>query len=196
MLLSKNSDLSLSHIKSEIEKDWHKLMLDAAKQRMLDQSAKQLKHEVHDSLNSVALVEPNADSSGGTGSSGGTSSSGGKHKSLALAHLKQFPKSAQHKWHESRLKEFKSNIGKEAAEIIDESQLLLNAIVIPSQFIYKLKGDSTMKSRLVLLGHLMPKDGEIDLASPAPQLSTLHLILPIAIKMDLAVHIIAPSQEA
>jgi hypothetical protein len=48
----------------------------------------------------------------------------------SLAHLKKFPEVLQRKWHASRLKEFRSIIGKGAAEIVDKSVLPPNAIVI------------------------------------------------------------------
>ena len=48
----------------------------------------------------------------------------------SLAHLKKFPEVLQRKWHASRLKEFRSIIGKGAAEIVDKSALPPNAIVI------------------------------------------------------------------
>ena len=108
----------------------------------------------------------------------------------SLAHLKRFPPSVQNMWRDSRIKEFLSIIGKQAAEVVDRSQLPLNAIVVPSQWVFKIKGDGTFKSRLVLLGHLMPKNGELDLASPTPRLSTLRLILSIAMQLGLDVHIV------
>lgn len=79
----------------------------------------------------------------------------------SLAHLNKFPKSVQEKWRRSRLKEFNSIIGKKAAEVIDKSRLPTNAIIIPAAWVFKIKADGTLKSRLVLLGHLMPKDGEL-----------------------------------
>ena len=107
-----------------------------------------------------------------------------------LAHLKKFPKKAQELWLQSRLKEFTSIIGKEAAAVVDKSEIPDNAILVPTQWVFRIKVDGTLKSRLVLLGHLMPKDGELDLASPTPRLSTLRLILSIAMQFDLAVHVV------
>jgi hypothetical protein len=107
----------------------------------------------------------------------------------SLAHLKKFPPSVQRKWDASRLKEFKSIVGKGAVEVVNRSELPPNAIVIPSAWVFRIKTDGTFKSRLVLLGHLMPKSDELDLASPTPRLSTLRLILKICITMGLACHI-------
>lgn len=108
----------------------------------------------------------------------------------SLAHLKKFPPRVQQRWLESRLKEFKSIIGKQAAQIVDKSELPYNALVVPSQWVFKIKADGSFKSRLVVLGHLLPKDGELDLASPTPRLSTLRLLLSIAMQMGLDVHIV------
>ena len=108
----------------------------------------------------------------------------------SLAHLKRFPQYVQDLWRESRLKEFKSIVAKQAVEIIDKSQLPPNAIVIPGAWIFKIKGDGTFKSRLILLGHLMPKDDEIDVSSPTPRLATIRFILAVAIKLGLAVEIV------
>ena len=107
----------------------------------------------------------------------------------SLSHLKRFPQSVQRRWQASRLKEFKSIVGKGAVEIVDRSELPSNAIVIPSAWVFKIKSDGLLKSRLVLLGHLMPKSDEIDVASPTPRLSSLRLILKICITLGLACHI-------
>ena len=91
----------------------------------------------------------------------------------------------QEKWHQSRLKEFRSIIGKGAAEVVDRSQVPPNAIIIPLAWVFKLKLDGTLKSRLVLLGHLMPKEGEIDLSSPTPRLSSYRFLLILILKLGL-----------
>ena len=104
----------------------------------------------------------------------------------SLAHLRKFPQAVQHKWYLSRIKEFESIIAKGAAEIIDRSQIPLNALLIPTAWGFRIKLDGTLKSRLVLLGHLMPKDEDFDISAPTPRLSSVRFILAIAIKMDLA----------
>jgi hypothetical protein len=104
----------------------------------------------------------------------------------SLAHLRKFPQAVQHKWYLSRIKEFESIIAKGAAEIIDRSQIPLNALLIPTAWVFRIKLDGTLKSRLVLLGHLMPKDEDFDISAPTPRLSSVRFILAIAIKMDLA----------
>ena len=50
--------------------------------------------------------------------------------------------------------------------------------------------DGTLKSRLVLLGHLMPKDDELDISSPTPRLSSVRILLALAIKLDLVCEIV------
>ena len=103
----------------------------------------------------------------------------------SLAHLKKFPQAVQEKWTQSRLKEFRSIIAKGAAEVVDRSSVPANAIIIPLAWVFKIKLDGTLKSRLVLLGHLMPKDGEIDLSSPTPRLSTVRFLLILILKLGL-----------
>jgi hypothetical protein len=103
----------------------------------------------------------------------------------SLAHLKKFPQVVQEKWLQSRLKEFKSIIGKGAAEVIDRSQVPPNAIVIPSAWVFRVKLDGSLKSRLVLLGHLMPKDADFDLSSPTPRLSSVRFLLVLILKLGL-----------
>ena len=107
----------------------------------------------------------------------------------SLAHLKRFPQYVQDLWQKSRLKEFQSIIAKNAVEIVDRSQLPPNAIVIPGAWIFKVKGDGTFKSRLILLGHLMPKDDEVDVAAPTPRLATVRFVLATAIKLGLDVEV-------
>ena len=107
----------------------------------------------------------------------------------SLSHLKRFPEYVQELWHQSRLKEFKSIVAKKAVEIVDHAQLPPNAIVIPGAWVFKVKADGTLKSRLVLLGHLMPKDDEVDVAAPTPRLATVRFILAMAIKLGLEVEI-------
>ena len=107
----------------------------------------------------------------------------------SIAHLSKFPTKVQELWHRSRLKEFKSIVAKEAVEIVDRDQLPSNAIVLPAAWVFKIKGDGTFKSRLVLLGHLMPKNDEVDVSSPTPRLASVRLVLALAIKIDLAVEL-------
>ena len=102
----------------------------------------------------------------------------------SLAHLSKFPEAVQEMWRLSRLKEFKSIIGKGAAEVVNRRDVPPNAILIPSSWVFKLKLDGTLKSRLVLLGHLMPKDAEVDLSSPTPRLSSVRFLLTLVLKMN------------
>ena len=102
-----------------------------------------------------------------------------------LTHLKKFPEVVQEKWKASRLKEFESIVRKGALEIIDRSQVPSNAICLPMGWVFKLKLDGTLKSRIVLLGNLMPADIFLDLSSPTPRLSSVRFFLTLILKLGL-----------
>ena len=104
--------------------------------------------------------------------------------------MKKFPKSVQDQWLTSRLKEFFSIVGKKAVELVDKHEIPGNAIIIPSAWVFKIKCDGTLKSRLVLLGHLMPVDEEIDMAAPTPRMASLRFLLAFCIKYDMIVEIV------
>ena len=108
----------------------------------------------------------------------------------SLAHLKRFPKCLQDRWQKSRLKEFTSIIGKGAAEVVDRSEVPANAVVVPCTWVFRLKVDGSLKSRMCLLGNLMPKDDVVDISSPTPRLSSLRIVLTLAVKFDLCVQIV------
>ena len=57
---------------------------------------------------------------------------------------------------------------------------------LPSKYAFRIKACGTLKSRLCILGNLMPKD-EMDVSSPTPRLSSFRLLLAHAIRNSLEV---------
>ena len=107
----------------------------------------------------------------------------------SLTHLKRYPQLVQDLWQASRLKEFSSILAKQAVEVVDRSSLPSNAIVVPLNWVFKIKSDGTFKSRLVVMGHLMPRDDSIDVTSPTPRLANVRFMLAIAIKLGMEVEL-------
>ena len=81
----------------------------------------------------------------------------------------------QEAWFKSNDKEFETLIKKGALRIIDTRHIPRDAIFVPTKYAFRVKACGTLKSRLCVLGNLMPKD-DMDLTCPTPRLSTVRLL--------------------
>ena len=89
----------------------------------------------------------------------------------------------RYEWLRSNDKEFDSIIKKGALKIVDIKNIPRDAIFVPSKWALRIKSDGTLKSRLCVLGNLMPQD-EMDVTCPTPRLSTVRMMMAYAIKKE------------
>ena len=71
--------------------------------------------------------------------------------------INKLPKDAREKWDESMDKEWNSIIEKEVFDLIDIDKVPVNADIVPTQWVYKIKADGRHKSRVVAMGTLLVK---------------------------------------
>ena len=100
--------------------------------------------------------------------------------------LRKMPNELRDRWFKANDKEFEALISKGALRIVDEKHIPRDAIFVPSKYAFRIKACGTLKSRLCILGNLMPKD-DMDVSSPTPRLSSFRLLLAHAIRNDLEV---------
>ena len=98
--------------------------------------------------------------------------------------LRKMPDEMRERWFKSNDKEFEAIVVKGALRIVDEKHIPRDAIFVPTKYAFRVKACGTLKSRLCILGNLMPK-GEMDVSSPTPRLSSLRLLMAHTIRNDL-----------
>ena len=98
--------------------------------------------------------------------------------------IMRMPEEQKEAWRKANDKEFNAILEKGALKIVDEKSIPRDAIFVPSKWAFRIKPCGTLKSRLCVLGNLMPKD-DMDLTCPTPRLSTVRMMMAHAIKNDL-----------
>ena len=69
--------------------------------------------------------------------------------------INKMPAEERSKWASSMEKEWNSIIDKEVFDLIDIEDVPINADIVPTQWVYKIKADGRYKSRVVAMGNAL-----------------------------------------
>ena len=89
----------------------------------------------------------------------------------------------QERWLRSEDKEWNTVIEKKCLRVLPLSKVPRGAAFIPSKWVYRVKADGSLKSRLCLLGDRMPPS-DLDKSAPTPRLSSVRLLMAKAIQEE------------
>ena len=87
------------------------------------------------------------------------------------------------KWLESEDKEWNAIVRKGAIAIVPLSSVPRKATFVSMKWVYKVKADGTCKSRLCILGNMMPET-DYDTSSPTPRMSSIRMLMAKCMQED------------